>query len=58
MSVASAHELAALDEFALLRENLPPRFRLVVDTLAEEHLALMRLAIGQDPHTDEEEDAR
>ena len=55
--VSTAHESAVLDEFAILRENLPPRFRIVVDALADEHLALMRLVNGNgttDHHIEED----
>ena len=46
MIVASPHEQSALDEFALLRDQVPERLRLVVDHLADEHVTLLRLCNG------------
>jgi hypothetical protein len=44
MIAVSAREQAVLDEFDLLRHLVPERLRVVVDELADEHVALMRLA--------------
>jgi len=44
--LASPLEQSALDEFALLRDQVPERLRLVVDHLGDEHVTLLRLCNG------------
>jgi hypothetical protein len=46
MIAVSAREQAVLDEFDLLRHLVPERLRVVVDELAHEHVALLRLVGG------------
>lgn len=46
MIAVSAREQAVLDEFDLLRHLVPERLRVVVDELAHEHVALLRLVSG------------
>ncbi len=59
MVAVSAHEQAVLDEFDLLRHLLPERLRVVVDELAHEHVALLRLVVGAAREvTDNEEEMR
>ena len=55
--IVSPHEQSALDEFELLREQVPERLRIVVDHLASEHVELLRLCNGrrERPNDDEEE---
>ena len=57
VAVTTAYEQSALDEFALLRDQLPERLRIIVDHLAEEHVQLLRLCNGSacSSNNDEEE---
>jgi hypothetical protein len=57
MIAVSAREQAVLDEFDLLRHLVPERLRVVVDELAHEHVALLRLVDGGAGEvTDDEEE--
>ncbi len=59
MIAVSAREQAVLDEFNLLRHLLPERLRVVVDELAHEHVALLRLVDGGTREaTDNEEETK
>jgi hypothetical protein len=59
MIAVSAREQAVLDEFDLLRHLVPERLRVVVDELAHEHVALLRLVDGGVAEvTDNEEEMR
>jgi hypothetical protein len=59
MIAVSAREQAVLDEFDLLRHLVPERLRVVVDELAHEHVALLRLVDGgAGEATNDEEEMR
>lgn len=57
MNGIANHANLVREDFAILREHVPSRFRALMDQLADEHVALIRLARGQDgdPHEEEEQ---
>ena len=58
MIAVSSREQAVLDEFRLLRRLLPERLRIVVDELAHEHVALLRLVDGDTGAVKDEEETK
>jgi len=58
MIAVSAREQAVLDEFDLLRHLVPERLRVVVDELAHEHVALLRLVDGDVEEVTDEKEVR
>jgi hypothetical protein len=56
ITVSSAREQAVLDDFDLLRHLVPERLRILVDELAHEHVALLRLVDGDAREVPDEEE--